>query len=467
MAGLLGFHLEDAEGTGGRVVDDAPGALDESETATAEIADLQQEDAERVTAEAEADDLEERVDLAEELHDEVEPVVTEGAGYDTAGMALLLVGMRRVAGRHGKHLVGKDVKMEAISAGVSGRKEQTRIQFESLKDTLKQAWEAIKQAFKKAWAKVKTWYIKTFDASKKLKARATKVRDRAEGMSATIDKKSFTFSGIKTLGKGGKIGDAGDVKSGMDTLKTLSDELLDVQSTNTLDSKIDTFTSAISGFGKGDSEDLNKVKGLISAIETAVGTKSVSGTSKPGEVDAKIITGLGGDENTYKFSAVLPGDKVIIHVSGKRGNTNTVENELACVRRTRLTFSNVKDKPKEVASGAEAKTANSSQISSICQAVITIAENIFDFKKGWEGRDSHQAKVIKEIDDQFRDINKDLNDDETENGGKKARNARSVASAATGLIRRDSSFKASFVGYLMNTSNVALSYCERSIANHK
>ncbi len=32
-----------------------------------------------------------------------------------------------------KHLVGRDVKMESISAGVSGRREQTRIQFENLK----------------------------------------------------------------------------------------------------------------------------------------------------------------------------------------------------------------------------------------------------------------------------------------------------------------------------------------------
>lgn len=123
MAGLLGYHMEDAGEEGTRLTDAVPGGLDESETATAAVDEVVQESVEVADADAEADDMGERVELAEDLHDAVEPVVTEGAGLDRAGMALLLSGMRRVAGRHGKHLVGRDVKMEAISAGVSGRRE--------------------------------------------------------------------------------------------------------------------------------------------------------------------------------------------------------------------------------------------------------------------------------------------------------------------------------------------------------
>ena len=51
MAGLLGLHFEDAGEEGTRLTDAVPGGLDESETATAEIADLRQEEAEIVEAE--------------------------------------------------------------------------------------------------------------------------------------------------------------------------------------------------------------------------------------------------------------------------------------------------------------------------------------------------------------------------------------------------------------------------------
>lgn len=467
MAGLFGMKFEDAsEGT--RLTEAEPGGLDESETATAAIADLAQEDAERVEADAEADDLGERAELAEELHDEVEPVVTEGLGLDTAGMALLLTGMRRVAGRQNKHMVGKDLKMEAISAGVSGRREQTRIQFENIKDTLKQIWATIKAAFKKAWAKVKTWYIKTFDASKKLKSRAEKIRTRAESMSATIDKKSFAFSGSKTLGKNGKIGTAAEVKTGMANLASLADTFLDVQTSDKLDTQADTLVTLLDALTKTDSITVSKVEAVLAGIKTATGITDLTSATNA-DVETKVITGLGGAvENAYKYSATLPGDKVIIGITGNRpSGTVTVDAELACIRRTRVVFSNTKDKPKE-ASGSEAKTATTSEIANICDSVIKIADNVFDFKKGWENRDKHQDRLIKDIDDRFRDIAKDIEDDETNsNASKNSRTARSIASAATDFIRRDSSFKATLVSYLMNTSNVALSYCERSIANHK
>ncbi|MDN8872751.1 hypothetical protein Q0M10_14090, partial [Staphylococcus aureus] len=61
---LFALHLEDASEEGTRLNEAELGGLDESETATAEIADLRQEEAEIVEAEAEAEDMGERVDLA-------------------------------------------------------------------------------------------------------------------------------------------------------------------------------------------------------------------------------------------------------------------------------------------------------------------------------------------------------------------------------------------------------------------
>ena len=452
MAGLLGLHFEDA-GEEERVAA-APGGLDESETATAAVEEVVTESAEVAEADAEAEDMGERVELAEDLHDTVEPVVTEGAGLDRAGMALLLTGMRRVAGKHGKHLVGRDVKMEAISAGLSGRREQTRIQFESIKDTLKQAWEAIKAAFKKAWAKVKSWYIKTFDASKKLKKRAETIRNRAESSSSTIDKKSFTFSGAKSIAIDGKLKDAGAFVTAMGTVKSLSDSILEIKKTDDV--------------GKV-AEDLADVLGDVSAtsftaalskihadIKTKTGVNGLTSTVS----DPKVLASLGeSKEIKVTASTELPGGKLVVNIVGKGGVGD--EGSIANLRRTRAAFVNAKDKPREVS--GEASTLNSSQVAKVCDVVIDIAENIFDFKKAWENRDRDQEKTIKAIDDAFRDLSKD----DEENSSEARRNARGIAAAATALLRRDASFKAGFVAYAMGLGNVALSYCERSMAQYK
>lgn len=454
MAGLLGFHLEDAAEEGTRLTDAEPGGLDESGTATAEIADLRQEEAEVVEADAEAEDLGERVDLAEELTETVEPVVTEGAGLDAASMKLLLTGMRRVAGRHGKHLVGRDVKMEAINAGVSGRREQTRIQFESLKDTLKSAWEAIKAAFKKAWAKVKTWYIKTFDASKKLKSRAEKIRSRAENANATIDKKSFSFSGAKSIAIDGKLKEGAGFVTALGTVKDLAGKILNTVKSDQVGKAAEDLADLIGDVKKLD----DGIAGLQTSIVEKVGVPGLNG-SVP---DPKVKASFGDSkEVSLQASSELPGGKIVVNVKGIGAGSKDTTAQIAEIRRTRTVFANAKDKQKEVS--GEAATLTTSQIANVCETVIDIAETIYDFKKGWENRDKDQDKLIKAIDDAFRDISKE----DEESDGKVARNARSLASAATGLIRRDSSFKASFASYAMSTSNVALSYCERSLAQHK
>lgn len=452
---LFALHLEDASVEGTRLTDAVPGGLDESETATAEIADLRQEEAEIVEADAEAEDMGERVELAEELTETVEPVVTEGAGLDAASMKLLLTGMRRVAGPRAKHLVGRDVKMESISAGVSGRREQTRIQFENLKDTLKAAWEAIKAAFKKAWAKVKTWYIKTFDASKKLKARAEKIRSRAESGSATIDKKKFSFSGAKSLAHNGKL-TASDLVSGMGSVKKIAENVLDTIKTDNVDDASDELVKLI---GEEVSED-NLRATVVKIHDTLTKGINVAGGGKPSSVSDKIVSGFGEDV-TLKFSEVLPGDKVIVVATGKEtGEGDMVSKKIAAIRRSRVAFSGITDKVKEVS--GEVETLSSSQVATVCDHVIDTADSIFDFKKGWENRDRSQEKVIKAIDDAFREITKDKEvDPEVQ------RTARSIAGAATDIIRRDATAKATFVSYAMSTCNVALSYCERSMAQYK
>lgn len=454
MANLF-LKLEDASEEQ-RLGDDLPaGGLDESETATAEIADLRAEEAEVVEAEREADDLDDRVELAEDVAEEVEPVVTEGKGLDKAGMAIALAALRRIAGKQAKHLVGKNIRMEAIDAGASGRAEQTKIVFEDLKDTLKSAWAAIKAAFKKAWAKIKTWYIKTFDASKKLKKRAESIRTKAENSSSTIDKKTFSFSGAKSLAVDGSLKDGGKVVTGVGAIKTLAEKILNKVESDAVGNVADDLAEAL---GEVDESKLGAALERIYA--DVVGKAGVRGLGSKA-LDSKVAASLGDSkEIRITVSDELPGGKVVANVTGVGGSD--VSGKIAQIRRTRAVFVNAKDKQKEVAS--EVGTLTTSQVGTLCDHVIDIADQIFDFKKGWENRDRDQEKLIKAIDDAFKDVTKENNDDVTTAG---RRNARGLASAATGLLRRDSSFKSSFVGYAMSTCNVALSYAEGSLRQHK
>lgn len=457
MGNLFNVHMEDNSDD---LQDDV--TLDESETSTAATSEVLAEGGEVSAADAEAEDLGERVELAEDVTEEVEAsldgVKTEGLGLDRVGMSLALSSLRRIAGKQYKHVVGQNINMESIGAGRSGRQEQTRIVLEDLKDTLKAAWEAIKNAFKKAWAKIKTWYIKTFDASKKLKARATKIRDRANSSSSTIDEKTFKFASAKAIAVDGGLKDTGAFTKALGRVETLSGKFLDLVQSSKVDEAADGFVDLFEKVGDADPN----VTAVIDKL-----TKAYTFDTATGVVDSKVLNGFGTDaEVTKTTSAVLPGDKAIVNLVGKYDTVNrTGADRIAAARRTRITFANTKDKPKEV-SGESTKTLNNSEIAKICDSVIEIAENIFDFKKGWENRDRSQEKLIKEIDTKMKDVAKE-NEDEDNSNTANARLARSLAGAATDIVRRDSSFKAAFVSYAMNVSGVALSYCEASFKHHK
>lgn len=457
MGNLFNVHMEDNSDD---LQDDV--TLDESETATAATSEVLAEGGEVSAADAEAEDLGERVELAEDVTEEVEAsldgVKTEGLGLDRVGMSLALSSLRRIAGKQYKHVVGQNINMESIGAGRSGRQEQTRIVLEDLKDTLKAAWEAIKNAFKKAWAKIKTWYIKTFDASKKLKARATKIRDRANSTASTIDEKTFKFSPAKTIAVNGGLKDVGEFTNALGRVEKLSGSLLDLVQSSKVDEAADEFLELFDG-ARDDAIHAKKVFDKVTKAYTFDKVQKV--------IEDKVKNSFGPNtEVTVTTSGVLPGDKAVVDLVGVKSATETDTVKIvAAARRTRLTFANTKDKPKEV-SGESTKTLSNSEIAKICDSVIEIAENIFDFKKGWENRDRSQEKLIKEIDTKMKDVAKENEDKDTPDTAK-ARLARSVAGAATDLVRRDSSFKAAFVSYAMSVSGVALSYCEASFKHHK
>lgn len=447
MKNLLSFHLENADDV--ENPEEVVGSLDDSTGASAEMTETVAADNEVRVADGEANDLEERLDLTEELHDELEPVVTEGAGLDKAGMMLCLVAMRKIAGPNGKHLVGKNVNMESINAGVAGRKEQTRIQFESVKETLSHAWTVIKNAFKKTWARIKTWYITTFDSSKALRSRAEKLALKVEQAAGTAEAKTIKLPNASALAIDGKLKDASAFFGAYARLEQLAGEILQVK-------KIDDNSNAAEEVAKEIKEaaDLttSDVDALFSKVKAA---NTISGLGQ--SVDSKVLAGL-GNRITGKASAELPGGKIVINVTGDDSESSVI-GAIGRIVRTKTVLADAKAKAATV--GEEVAILTLSQVSDIAKRTKDIADTVFAFKKGWENRDKDQAALLKTIDSSITVAGKD--DKETD----ATRNARALAKAATGLVRRDSSFRASFVSYTLSTGNAALTYGERSLAKYK
>lgn len=461
FASSLGLESAD----GGDLDDDQyPEATgDESETASAAIADMAAEDGEVAEAAAEGDDLEEKAEQTEEIAEQVE-VAAEGAGLDPQASAILHLAFKNITGK--AWAAKKLPKHESYSGLKSERIEATQLALEGIKETLKQFWEAIKAQFKKFFAKIKTWYIKTFDASKRMIARAKKLQERAESTSGTIENKTFSFSSAKSICVAGKVKDTAGVLLALSNLEKVADQELTVKSASEFDSEVDDVVSKFKNITDADTSTAN------AALTVVVGKYYQSRTSKGKNTgtlvpstEADLIKQFGdaADIEVYR-SDVLPGDRAFMRVVPKAVNKAGATNKdnIRIIRTARCTVSAFKAKGRDVEGTQDITTLTTSQISKMCDVVVTICESVFGFKKAWEARERHQEKCIKEIDSSVKNIADDKDVSSTISG-----DARSLAAAVTGSIRNDTATHASLVTLCLSSSGVYLTYGERSLAQYK
>ena len=430
---------------------------DEGESVAAAVAEVTEEEAGIAEDERAMDGLVEDEETLSEVQEVVEDDAPkmEHTGLTPVGARLAKIVLARVVGK--RHADKTLPKMEHFNSRSDARDATSFVQ-EGLSDALKSFWEALKAQFKKIWAKVKTWYIKTFSAAKSLHDRAKTIRDRAEGSSSTIDKKSFQFGQVKQLAVDGRLKEVNKFEAAFERVVALVNATTDVPS----DKALENVTDIIDGIADAKASGGDKVAFLTDMF--ASNLRRVAKSAASNVADPKVLASLGGGDNgdaDVVATETLPGDKVLVVISAKNQ-----DDALKVLRMTRVSFVNTKDKPREISSDAEATTLNPSQIAKFCDAIVTSAGDIADFESKWQRTDKAQEQILRKLDEIVRDSLQDNKDDD--NGtSTKEREIRTAASAATNFIKRVGGLPGQIAGFAMPIYAATLNWCEGSMRNYK
>ena len=430
---------------------------DEGESVAAAVAEVTEEEAGIAEDERAMDSLVEDEETLSDVQEVVEDDAPkmEHTGLTPVGARLAKIVLSRVVGK--RHADKTLPKMEHFNSRSDARDATSFVQ-EGLSDALKSFWEALKAQFKKIWAKVKTWYIKTFSAAKSLHDRAKTIRDRAEGSSSTIDKKSFQFGQVKQLAVDGRLKEVNKFEAAFERVVALVNATTDVPS----DKALENVTDIIDGIADAKASGGDKAAFLTDMFASNLGRVAKSAASNV--ADPKVLASLGGGDNgdaDVVATETLPGDKVLVVISAKNQ-----DDALKVLRMTRVSFVNTKDKPREISSDAEATTLNPSQIAKFCDAIVTSAGDIADFESKWQRTDKAQEQILRKLDEIVRDSLQDNKDDD--NGtSTKEREIRTAASAATNFIKRVGGLPGQIAGFAMPIYAATLNWCEGSMRNYK
>lgn len=426
---------------------------DEGESVAAAVAEVTEEEAGIAEDERAMDGLVEDEETLSEVQEVVEDDAPkmEHTGLTPVGARLAKIVLARVVGK--RHANKTLPKMEHFNSRSDARDATSFVQ-EGVADALKSFWEALKAQFKKIWAKVKTWYVKTFSAAKRLSERAKTIRDRAESLSSTIDKKSFAFAQAKQLVVDGRLKDVGAFERALSNLNILVEAVTNVPT----DAAIEKLSDDLDKLSKGEGVEqiIEKINGDFVAL---------SKLSKGDVKDPKVLASLGADDKgdaAISASDVLPGDKQFVYVT----LAGTSNDQAKFLRMTKFTFVNTKDKPRELGSDTEVTTLNASQIAKFADIIAASAESIAEDEAKWQKTDKAQDTYLRKIDEIIRDREQDVKDDENSTGADE-RAVRQLASGATQFVRRVGGVVAQVTGFAMPVYAATLNWCEGSMRNYK
>ena len=458
---------------------DAPLANgEETHTVANEIAEVQGLAQEAADAEEGAEKLDDEAAKTEELADNVEADVAAENILDPTAAKFMRLAFKNIVGA--KYADKKLPATESWSGSRSQARENTRIALEGIKDTLKSFWEAIKAQFKKVYAKVKSWIVKTFSAAKKLKERAEKLQKKANDTVGTIEEKSFSFGQTKAIAIDGKYSDAGSLTKNFSVLANslagsngVLNRLKKSKVDDAVEGMVNGFADAFTKFKnlKGDADiTVNNATPITNFLAGFADLKAVAGAALS---DDKLIEMYSGESKSattkdmlVTWSGPLTGGKAIYLVSPKNGASMSggvdIDDLTKFVKGCRIVIGNDKYTPREVSEG-DVKTLTTSQIDKVCDDVIEIAEEVYDYEKEWANRDKLVSKVEKELDD----IVKEFDDSDDDSSSKVQGAVRKVTQACIGSLRRLVSFEANLCSYALTTSNAFLNYAERSLSQHK
>ena len=109
---------------------------------------------------------------------------------------------------------------------------------------------------------------------------------------------------------------------------------------------------------------------------------------------------------------------------------------------------------------------NPSQIAKLCNEIADSTGDIADFEQKWAKTDKAQEAILRKLDEVVRDGVQDNKDDDNGTDSKE-RQIRTLASSATGFIKRVGGMPSQIASFAMPIYAATLNWCEGSMRNYK
>lgn len=279
--------------------------------------------------------------------------------------------------------------------------------------------------------------------------------------------------------------------------------------------------SAGTNAAKGNPVTPQENEALDKSLDVSLQTSfdAVTKFAKDPVNDQEMRQKLGlNDQQIVSASPVLPGDRKLYHVrlpvqnNNNYNDPNFISNISEILKSNRFVLSNASAKSRELEDNLDVKTLNSSQIQQISSISSEIGETILKYKKEFEARDKYLNTIIKGFDSIIKELDgtevkpvasepkqqpqqtqqqtqqpapnpngagngqaatttqADGADSDTDNLGKPVnsvdKDIRKLANVILQMFKKEISLSGSIITQAIKTSNVFLTYGERSLAQY-
>lgn len=393
-------------------------------------------------------DGEELATVYGEVLPEVQEVLADA--QEAGGITVEAVSLLAIIG----NLTGTDLSTQVATESFNGQgrsQQATRVAMEAVTDRLGNWWQALKRWLKKMWKKVKDWWNKTFSGAASLKAAAESMKKRAQGSTSKVIKnENVNFSGATLImNKDGKVS-AADVKAGfklfadkMDTITLKYPKDVSVAGKKFVDKVADIDFAK----GKEAGSTRKEVYAAIGEYDTVVETLMQAMGVAPGVPSGTLGVNAMFDKNVgnggeVKVSQPFPGNRVLYKITEDGG--------------FRVGFAAAGKKEPE--GDIEGKALGISDITAICESIITACDTIV--------RSNSSINDTSKVEDDLEKCGDRIErvlaqeDNATDDAHKKqstfTRSAKLIAESLTEPHR-------SFVAHFVSASGAALRYASASL----
>lgn len=331
---------------------------------------------------------------------------------------------------------------------------QGNLVFESVREIVKDFWAALKASFNATWAKLKSWYITITSASESLIAKSNKIRARAERLGSSPKERRFDFKAYEAIHVDGKL-NATIMREGLKTIDGVLEQTLNVRSTNEVENFIEAAEDALDNFIKNSTAtnpDSSWVNRFDDLYRPAVKVKTTPLNDK--KIQDKILYDPKNAE--YNITDMMLGDTRVVYSKLNATSQLTMYEKIGLIA-ARL----VRDDSKDRGATISVDTLFPEQISSICDTVNTLNEQVTFYEKAWQRRDKFMNRVISTLDKSIEKID----NEDMELGHDKV--YKKTTRAILNAIKRSNTFNSSLINYVVRVSASSLAYCEASLAMYE